>query len=163
MTTQIEVLDALMGSGKTHAIITYMSQHQDKPWLYVSPMLEEVDNRVPNRAAELGFELYVPTEDKINTKSDNCLKALRKGLNICCTHNLMYKFTKDHLHEIKAKGYHVVSDEELNLINGYNIKQDDVDFMLSNNMTTSSMVLEFLISSMILFTTLLLTLSLMNL
>ena len=133
MTTQIEVLDALMGSGKTHAIITYMSQHQDKPWLYVSPMLEEVDNRVPNRAAELGFELYVPTEDKINTKSDNCLKALRKGLNICCTHNLMYKFTKDHLHEIKTKGYHVVSDEELNLINGYNIKQDDVDFMLSNN------------------------------
>ena len=29
MTKTVEVLDALMGSGKTHAMITYMSKHQD--------------------------------------------------------------------------------------------------------------------------------------
>ena len=38
MTQQIEVLDALPGSGKTTAIFTYMAQHQEKPWLYLSPM-----------------------------------------------------------------------------------------------------------------------------
>jgi hypothetical protein len=134
MAKTVEVLDALMGSGKTHSIIDYMSKHQDRPWLYISPMLDEVDTRVPNRAIELGFELFVPSEDKATTKSQNCLDALRLGLNICCTHSLMYKFTKDHLHEIKQQGYNVVSDEELNLINGYNVKKDDIDFLLSNNL-----------------------------
>lgn len=130
----VEVLDALMGTGKTHAIITYMSQHQDKPWLYISPMLEEVDSRVPERAVELSLEFYVPQQDEMNTKSDNCLKALKKGVNICCTHNLMYKFTPLHLEAIREMGYNVVSDEELNLINGYNTKKEDIDFLLSNNL-----------------------------
>lgn len=134
MTKVVEVLDALMGSGKTHAIIEYMSKHQDKPWLYISPMLEEVDSRVPERAEELNFEFYVPTQSEIMTKSDSCLKALQQGMNVCCTHNLMYKFTKQHLEAIKKHGYNVVSDEELNLINGYNLKKGDFDFLVDNNL-----------------------------
>lgn len=134
MTKTVEVLDALMGSGKTHAIITYMSEHQERPWLYISPMLEEVDGRVPTRAQELGMELYTPTQEEMSTKSENCLKALQQGMNVCCTHNLMYKFTKEHLAAIKQHGYNVVSDEELNLINGYNLKKGDVDFLISNNL-----------------------------
>lgn len=134
MTKTVEVLDALMGSGKTHAIITYMSEHQDRPWLYISPMLEEVDGRVPLRAEELGFNLYVPQEDDLHTKSENCLKALQQGLNVCCTHNLMYKFTTAHLGAIKQLGYRVVSDEELNLINGHGTKKEDIEFLTSNNL-----------------------------
>lgn len=134
MTKVVEVLDALMGSGKTHAIIEYMSKHQDKPWLYISPMLEEVDSRVPERAEELNFEFYVPTQSEVMTKSDSCLKALQQGMNVCCTHNLMYKFTKQHLEAIKKHGYNVVSDEELNLINGYNLKKGDFDFLVDNNL-----------------------------
>ena len=134
MTKTVEVLDALMGSGKTHAMITYMSEHQDRPWLYISPMLEEVDSRVPEQAQKLGFDLFVPTEDKVITKSESCLKALQKGMNICCTHNLMYKFTKQHLEQIRKNGYNVVSDEELNLINGYGAKKEDIDFLISNNL-----------------------------
>lgn len=134
MTKTVEVLDSLMGSGKTHAIIEYMSKHQDKPWLYISPMLEEVDQRVPARAVELGLDFFVPEEDEVNTKSENCLKALHKGMNICCTHNLMYKFTKTHLAAIEKQGYNVVSDEELNLINGYNTSKADLDFLLDNKL-----------------------------
>ena len=132
MTKVVEVLDALMGSGKTHAIIEYMSKHQDKPWLYISPMLEETQTRVPERASELNLELFVPYEDKLLTKSETCLKALERGMHICCTHNLMYKFSKKHLELIKQQGYRVVSDEELNLINGYSIQKGDVDFLIGN-------------------------------
>jgi len=42
MTTQIEVLDALPGSGKTTAIFTYMSEHQEKPWLWTAKRRRQV-------------------------------------------------------------------------------------------------------------------------
>jgi hypothetical protein len=132
MTKVVEVLDALMGSGKTHAIIEYMSKHQDKPWLYISPMLEETQTRVPERASELDLDLFIPYEDKQTTKSQSCLLALERGEHICCTHNLMYKFSKKHLALIKSQGYRVVSDEELNLINGYSIQKSDIDFLINN-------------------------------
>ena len=134
MTKTVEVLDALMGSGKTHAIIEYMATHQQRPWLYISPMLEETETRVPERASELNMELFVPYEDNLYTKSETCLKALSEARNICCTHNLMHKFTKQHLRLIEEKGYQVVSDEELNLINGYNISKVDYDFLVRNKM-----------------------------
>lgn len=134
MTKTVEVLDALMGSGKTHAIINYMANNQHKPWLYISPMLEETETRVPDRAQELNLDLFVPYEDKLYTKSDTCLRALSEGKNICCTHNLMHKFTKEHLRLIKERQYNVVSDEELNLINGYNITRGDYDFLVRNKM-----------------------------
>lgn len=34
MTKTIEVLDALPGCGKTHAIFDYMAGDLSKPWLY---------------------------------------------------------------------------------------------------------------------------------
>lgn len=134
MTKLVEVLDALMGSGKTHAIIEYMAKNQQKPWLYISPMLEETETRVPERASELNLELFVPYEDNLYTKSETCLKALSEARNICCTHSLMHKFTKQHLRLIEQQGYQVVSDEELNLINGYDIKKSDYDFLVRNKM-----------------------------
>lgn len=133
MANTIEVLDALPGSGKTHSIVHYMTQHQDKPWLYISPVLEEVDVRIPEMTKDLNFDVYVPQEDKINSKSDNVLKALKLGRNICCTHQLMYKFTNEHLKYIKQNEYCVVSDEEINLIEGYNLKKGDIDFLLKYN------------------------------
>lgn len=132
MTRLVEVLDALPGSGKTHAIINYMSLHQDKRWLYISPMLEETEDRVPKQALDLGMEFFVPYEDKMYSKSDTCYEALLKGYNICCTHNLMYLFSKKHLEILSLQGYNVVSDEELNLINGYSIKKEDFDFLIKN-------------------------------
>lgn len=132
MTRLVEVLDALPGSGKTHAIINYISLHQDKKWLYISPMLEETEDRVPKQALDLGMEFFVPYEDKMYSKSDTCYEALLKGYNICCTHNLMYLFSKKHLEILNLQGYNVVSDEELNLINGYSIKKEDFDFLLKN-------------------------------
>ncbi len=134
MTKTVEVLDALMGSGKTHAIIEYMAKNQQRPWLYISPMLEETETRVPERANDLNLELFVPYEDNLHTKSETCLKALSEARNICCTHSLMHKFTKQHLRLIEQQGYQVVSDEELNLINGYTISRSDYDFLVRHKM-----------------------------
>jgi hypothetical protein len=133
MTKQVELLDSLPGTGKTSAILRCMADDQTQPWLYISPMLEEVEERVVNQASELGLQLYVPYKDDLYTKSQTSLTMLKQGKNVCCTHNLMYRFSKQHIQAIKDMGYRVVSDEELNLIQGYSIKSDDIDFLISNN------------------------------
>ena len=44
MSKKIEVLDALMGTGKTTAIINWMVANPHNKYLYVSPMLAEVED-----------------------------------------------------------------------------------------------------------------------
>ena len=39
----VEVLDAIMGSGKTLGIINWMLDNPNNRYLYVSPMLSEVE------------------------------------------------------------------------------------------------------------------------
>jgi hypothetical protein len=131
MTKIVELLDSLPGTGKTYAILKYMASDQTQPWLYISPMLEEVEDRVLNQALEHGLQLYAPYSDDLYTKTETCLTMLEQGKNICCTHNLMYRFGKKHIQAIKDQGYRVVSDEELTLIQGYSIKKEDMEFLLS--------------------------------
>lgn len=38
----IKVCDAIMGSGKSSAAITYMNEHPDDKFIYITPYLNEV-------------------------------------------------------------------------------------------------------------------------
>lgn len=133
MTKEIEVLDSLPGSGKTTAIIKYMAENQDHPWIYLSPMLEQVETRIPEEAGELGVEFFVPTKEH-GSKSQHALQLLTEGKNIACTHELTLYFWKEHIDLIRDKGYRIVCDEELNLIDSYRIKSEDLAFLNSKNM-----------------------------
>jgi hypothetical protein len=134
MTKQIKVLDALPGCGKTTAILKYMGQNRCTPWIYFSPMLDEVTTRVPNEALEHDMDLFQPYSDELYTKSETCLKALQEGRDICSTHSLLGKFTQEHIHWIKKNNYSIVVDEELSLIEGYPISKGDVDFLIDNKL-----------------------------
>lgn len=134
MTKQIKVLDSLPGSGKTTAILKYISQNRSTPWIYFSPMLDEVTTRVPNEALEHNMELFQPYADELFTKSETCLKALQEGKDICSTHSLLGKFTPEHVYWIKKNNYSIVVDEELSLIESYPIAKGDVDFLVNNNL-----------------------------
>jgi len=134
MTTTIEVLDALPGCGKTTAIFKYMAENQATPWLYLSPVKDEIDNRVEQLSSEYDMQFYVPREDEDSTKTAQILEFMRNGYNVACTHALMMRFTKDHVAAIRQWGYAVCSDEELSLISGYNIAKADFDFLKRNNL-----------------------------
>lgn len=139
MTKQIEVLDALPGCGKTRAIFEYMTAHQDYPWLYISPMLSEVDNRVPEEAQRHDIDFAVPSTTSGLTKAKQVMEFLQEGRNVACTHELTMHFSGEHIKEIKSKGYQVVCDEELNLIDAFPISAEDVDFLVSENMITKDL------------------------
>lgn len=134
MTKTIEVLDALPGCGKTHAIFDYMAGDLSKPWLYLSPMKDEIDFRVDKESKRTNMEFYIPREGTDSTKTDQVLDFLKEGHNVACTHNLMHRFTKAHISAIRSNGYNVVCDETLDLLSGYNMVKDDWDFLRNHGL-----------------------------
>lgn len=115
--SRIEVLDALMGTGKTTAIINWMKDNPQNKYLYVSPMLAEVEERIPTECASLEF--VFPTTENHKTKSAHLLDLLTEGCNISFTHSLFQDLTKRHLELISKEGYVLIIDEEVGLIEPY--------------------------------------------
>lgn len=133
MTKQIEILDALPGSGKTTAIFQYMASHQTKPWLYLSPMKDEINERVPQESDAVNMAFHVADYDK-GTLAPQILELMREGKNIACTHALTLHFKQEHIDYIKLQEYQIVCDEELNLIDDFKVNKQDMDFLYSENM-----------------------------
>jgi len=141
MTKEIEILDALPGCGKTTAVLNMIAKNQERSWLYLSPMKKEINERVPKAADELGLRLFI-AQDKgksndYKTMGMQVLEAMKEGKSVACTHNLMLRFTQEHINLIEKFNYSVVCDEELDLIKGYNeLKKGDIDFLLENKHIT---------------------------
>ena len=134
MTQQIEVLDALPGSGKTYAILEYISKHKELPWLYITPMLSELETRIPEMSDKFDLEFMIPESTSGMTKSSQVLEFLREGKHIACTHELTLRFTPEHIKEITRQGYHVVCDEELSLIEAFKLDKSDLEFLHNHNL-----------------------------
>lgn len=52
----IQVLDALPGTGKSTAIFNMMKKNQDSKYIYVSPLLSEVEERIQSELPEMQFK-----------------------------------------------------------------------------------------------------------
>ena len=128
MTDKVEVLDAIMGSGKTSRLIEWMDDHPAERYLYVAPYLEEVEQRVG--ASLKWVELHNPEYSYGNNKSDNLLSLLREGKSVGFTHALFRLMTPEHTKVIKDMGYILIIDEELTMIEHYNgIRNGDIKLL----------------------------------
>ena len=115
--TRIEVLDAIMGSGKTQGIIKWMIANPQEKYLYVSPMLTEVEERIPTECEQLEFTY--PNTEEYKTKSEHLLSLLKSGKNISFTHALFSDMTREHLYWIHKYQYILIVDEEIDFIESY--------------------------------------------
>lgn len=122
----VEVMDAIMGSGKSRAIIAWMNNNPAQRYLYVSPMLSEVEERIPKECESLNFSF--PNRENHQNKSEHLLELLQEGLNISFTHKLFEDLTKEHLMWIRKYDYILVVDEELDMIAQYKgtYREDDI-------------------------------------
>lgn len=130
-TISISVLDAPMGTGKTTAITTWMNNNPNKKYLYVSPMLTEVEERIPTACAGLGFEyptMKYNSDTGVSSKGYSLLCYLREGKNVAFTHALFKEMTPEHTKLIKEEGYTLIIDEEIPFIDPYDgyYKRDDI-------------------------------------
>lgn len=129
----VEVLDSMMGSSKTTGIIKWIEQNPNEKYLYISPLLSEVEygGRIHRDLTTVSFE--TPSNDDV-AKSDDLLCLLKDGRNIACTHSLYLGMTKEHLKAIEDGKYILLIDEEVDVIEGYNkYNKDDLDYLISKN------------------------------
>lgn len=138
MKISVSVLDAPMGTGKTQAIIRWMNNNPKRKYLYVSPMLSEVEERIPFECA--GLEFVSPTlkynsDTGTASKGYSLLCHLREGRNISFTHALFKEMTPEHTKHIREEGYTLIIDEEIPFIDPYdgNYKRDDIVSLEAKN------------------------------
>ena len=94
----VEVLDAIMGSGKTNKLIEWMDSHPDEKYLYIAPYLEEVEERVTMSLKWVN--LHNPEHGHGKNKSDSLLELLREGKSVGSTHSFFKLMTEEHTQEI---------------------------------------------------------------
>lgn len=134
MAVFVEILDSIMGSNKTNGMLKWMDENPDERYLYISPLLSEVDSssRLQTDLNHITFEYPdVDAELGIVSKSDDLLDKLRNNCNVGATHSLYLSMTEEHLYEIESRGYVVVIDEELGVIDSFDrYSVDDLTYLL---------------------------------
>lgn len=132
-----------MGSGKTTQILKWIDSHPDRRYIYVSPLLSEVEEggRVSNALNHVSFisPSYIDGDYVYDKKSDHLLDLLKSGCNVACTHQLYLSMTEEHLSLIEANKYILIIDEEVNVIDGMNTySYADIKWLLDHNHVTIS-------------------------
>lgn len=127
---EVELIDSCMGSFKTTNILNWIDANPNERYIYVSPLLSEVQEggRIHKSLKNTVFE---SPSDADTTKGEHFLELLKDGCNIACTHNLYLQMTEEHLNTIALKGYIVVVDEELDVIGGFDkYASSDLEWLL---------------------------------
>jgi hypothetical protein len=134
----VVVIDSIMGAGKTTYIIDHMnrayeqalsdmltgrSEAQPPKFLYVTPLLDEVD-RVKLACPSLDFRDPAPIHGRKYFGLD---KLIDEGANIATTHALFGFLTKETMGKLKEQGYTLVIDEVLTCVDYFSgLKKADV-------------------------------------
>lgn len=125
MTNKVEVLDAIMGSGKTTEIFKWIDANPEYSYIYVSPMLTEVDNggRIHKEVRNVVF--HSPSTEMSDSKTEDMNKLLSDGKSIACTHSLYLSMNNYSMDLIEKGNYCVIFDEEINVMSdfkGYSVE-----------------------------------------
>lgn len=122
----VQVCDSIMGTGKSSAAITYMNEHADEKFIYITPYLEEAA-RIKKGCAALHF---VEPSNKLEKyqykKSLHTAALIAEGRNITTTHQAFRGYTPETLKKIKELGYNLIVDENMDILEQYPIHPDDV-------------------------------------
>lgn len=129
---RINVVDSIMGSGKSSWAIQYMKDNEDSNFIYITPFLSEVQ-RVKSSCDNRKF--YEPIQLG-KGKQDNLHKLLENEKDIASTHAL-FKMSNDITSElIKSGNYILILDEVMDVLDKVQLKKDDVPSMLSLGLIT---------------------------
>lgn len=126
----IKVCDAIMGSGKTQAAITYMNEHPSSKFVYITPYLDEA-SRIKEACPRLGF---VEPDTRLpqygHKKKEHTRALIKAGENVATTHQAFTMYDSDMLSEIREKEYTLIIDEELGMLKSKLYYSDDIELAI---------------------------------
>ena len=127
----VRVCDAIMGTGKSSAAITYLNEHPDGRFIYITPYLDEAE-RIRKQCPAARF---VEPSDKLREfgykKSEHTAFLIRNGRNITTTHQAFKGYTPDMLNDIRSFGYTLIIDENVDVLERFDIDKDDLQLAVS--------------------------------
>ena len=126
--TEIFVVDSVMGSYKTSAAINMINRSPDDThFIYITPYLDEV-KRIMKECSKKNFKQ--PKSNKEN-KIVNIKKLIENGYNIVSTHALFRNFNKNTIDLIKTMNYILIMDEVTEVISTF----EDAEYGIINQMS----------------------------
>lgn len=126
----IQVCDAIMGTGKSSAAITYMNEHKYDKFIYITPYLEEAE-RIKKSCP---YMMFVEPSNKIAKyhfkKCEHTEALIKQGRNIATTHQAFKNYTNEMLDDIRKYGYRLIVDENVDVLERYDLHVDDMQVAL---------------------------------
>ena len=136
MSDKVNVIDSMMGKGKSSWSIQYMNKKskEGERFIYVTPYLDEVE-RVKK---ECGFS---EPDDSEDCKLNSFKRLVGSNKNIATTHAL-FKLLDAEALELLSVGYTLILDEVLDVVEESTMPKGDISNMIDLKM------LKYLILSM---------------
>lgn len=127
----VNVVDAIMGAGKTSAAINYINKNKDDyKFIYITPYLEEV------KRIEKACSFSQPVKYTDNTPKIVDLKnLLNKGKNIITTHSMFHLFDDEVIDLCYSQGYVLFMDEVTDVVDPYPLRKSDLETLLDKYVT----------------------------
>lgn len=127
---KLNVIDSIMGSGKSSWAIKYMNENINKKFIYITPFLDEVD-RIKKECACRKFKEPI---NKGKGKLSGFKELLSKGYNITSTH-VLFSYADDEVKElIKLNNYTLILDEVMEVIEPMKIDKTDLDMLFNEGL-----------------------------
>lgn len=123
---KVNVIDAIMGAGKTSAGINFINNSSDDiKFLYITPYLTEV-KRIINCCPSKKFK----QPESYGSKLVGIKSLFEKGFNIVSTHALFRLFDEEIMDLAYANNYILIMDEVADVIEPLDISKDDLETII---------------------------------
>ncbi|MGL6098651.1 MAG: hypothetical protein ACRC0G_03390, partial [Fusobacteriaceae bacterium] len=133
MVCKIDVIDSIMGSGKTSwAIQNITMYNRHEKFLYITPYLDEVDRVVSSCK---NSKIQVSTPNVVvgkGSKSEHFKQLMNQGKNIVTTHSLFDRIDEECLDIIRTQGYTLYMDEVHEVIKRFTVSDDDLKMLIES-------------------------------
>lgn len=131
----IYVCDAVMGSGKTSATIDYINTHPDERFIYITPYLDEAD-RMMRGCSMTKFDVPNSRRSAYKrgrySKLEDARELISQGRSIASTHALFKTYDEDMLNMIRANGYKLIIDENVEVTETSDDTLTDINMLVEN-------------------------------
>ena len=124
----VKVCDAIMGTGKSSAAITYMNDHPEKKFIYITPYLEEA-TRIATSCSRLHFFEPKQKTEFNGSKTLHTIDLVKRGENIATTHQAFRFYPQELLELVSGQGYTLIIDENVDVLE--TLDEDPADIQMA--------------------------------